>query len=164
VRTTPPPFHLDRTPEACVADLLNAGVTSFAGVLGRNTASRSPRSVLAKVRALHKAGGLSGFVVSGAADGSCPPPSCVSSSCGGGGGGGLDLALIDEVVGLGTFAVSDPHHPHPTAPSDLARSAGECFSSGALAGKPGLLYCRLGSGAAGFAPLRALFHSSFHGR
>ena len=122
--------YLDRTPEATLPDLLNAGVTTFVGVLGRDTVSRSPRALLAKARGLKRAGGLTALVCTGAGDGSWPPPSLT------GGGVGADLALVDEAVGLGHFAVSDPRSPAAhLAPDQLARAAGEVLSAAALAAK-----------------------------
>ena len=151
--------YLDRTPEASLADLLHAGVTTFVGVLGRDTVSRSPKALLAKVRGLNKAGGLTGLVCTGAADGFWPPPSLT------GNGASNDLALVNEVVASGTFAVSDPGHPagSDTPPADLARACGDCFAASALSGKPGLVYCRVGSGPTGLDPLRDLMTLHFPG-
>lgn len=151
--------YFDRTPEASLSDLLNAGVTTFVGVLGRDTVSRSPKSLLSKVRGLNKAGGLTGLVCTGAADGAWPPPSLTGS------GASNDLALVGEVVASGTFAISDPDHPagSDTPPADLARACGDCFAASALSGKPGLVYCRVGSGPTGLDPLRDLLTLHFPG-
>ncbi len=57
--------YTDRTPEAGLPCLLNAGITTFVGVLGPDTCSRNPMGVLAKVRGLARAGGISGFMCTG---------------------------------------------------------------------------------------------------
>jgi len=143
--------YADRGPEATLQDLLNAGVTTFVGVLGRDAVSRGPAALLAKVRGLAAAGGITGLCVSGAADGRWPPASAT--------GDGLrsDLELLSEVAGSGTYAVSDPDGPTAAlSPSELLRAAQDTLAAGALARKAGLVYCSLGPGDAGLDPLRDL--------
>jgi beta-aspartyl-dipeptidase (metallo-type) len=81
-------FH-DRTSEPTHGALLDGGVTTFVGVLGADTFGRNPRSLLAKVRALSRAGGLTGLACMGASDGSWPPPTLTGSIA-------SDLALVNK--------------------------------------------------------------------
>ena len=141
-----------RTPEATVGLLAAGGVTTFVGVLGWDTLSRSPKGLLAKVRSLSGGGGgnsfggggLTGLMVTGAADGAAPPRS-VTGSC------RQDLEVVPECLGVGHLALpgcarGEAPPGGPAQPGELSRALGDCLAAAELAGKPGLLYCRLGPG------------------
>ena len=102
-----------RTPELQLGQLLAGGITSVVGMLGTDGFTRSPESLLMKAKAL-RAEGVSCWILAGAYQ--VPTPTLLGDV-------GRDLALIDEVIGVGEIAVADHRSSWPSA-DELARLAG----------------------------------------
>jgi len=130
-----------RLPELPHADLLAAGTTTAVGVLGTDRVSRSPETLLAKVKAL-RAAGLGAFMYTGSYH---LPSTTICGSV------ERDLALIEEVVGV-KLAISD-HRSSQVTTAELARLAAEARVGGMLGGKPGIVHLHVGRGTGGLAPV-----------
>jgi hypothetical protein len=87
-----------RTPEAQLGELVNAGVTTFVGILGTDCVTRSTENLLAKTRGL-AAGGLTGYCLLGGYQ--FPPVNDITGSL------SRDIMLIPEAIGVGELAISD---------------------------------------------------------
>ena len=133
-----------RTPEATLAALSTAGVTTAVGLLGTDSRTRHLTSLLANVRGLER-DGLTAYLYTGAYE--VPSPTLTGSVRD-------DLILIDKVVGV-KVAVSDHRGSQPTL-AELAKLAADARVGGLLAGKPGLVHVHVGAGRGGLAPLREL--------
>ena len=115
-----------RTPEVALSRLTEAGVTSVVGLLGTDSISRHPESLLAKTRALNEEG-ISAWMLTGAYH---VPSRTITGSV------EKDVAIIDRVIGV-KCAISD----HRSAAPDvyhLANMAAESRVGGLLGGKPGV--------------------------
>ena len=122
-----------RCPEASVFELAEAGITTFCGVLGTDSVSRTLENLLAKVRGLAESG-LTGFMYTGAYR--LPPPTLCGSTL-------RDVMLIPEVIGIGEVAIADHRGSQPTV-LELARYASEARVGGMLSDKAGVTYCHMG--------------------
>lgn len=131
-----------RTPEASFKEMIAAGITTFVGVLGTDSVSRTLEGLVAKTRGLAE-DGLTGYMWTGAY--AFPPPTLTKSVL-------SDIHLIPEVVGVGELAISDARGSQPTT-QELARLASDTRVGGMLSGKPGLLYCHVGKEEPGLQPL-----------
>ncbi|KAK9865685.1 hypothetical protein WJX84_003161 [Apatococcus fuscideae] len=138
-----------RCPEAQLSQLLDAGITTAVGLLGTDGVSRSQESLIAKCRALNQEG-LTCFHLAGSYG---FPPATTTGSL------QRDLVTIETCLGVGPLAVSD-HRSSAVTGQEIARVASEGRVGGMLGGKCGLLWCRMGSGADGFAPLREALAAS----
>ena len=85
-----------RTPEVALSRLTEAGVTSVVGLLGTDSISRHPESLLAKTRALNEEG-ISAWMLTGAYH---VPSRTITGSV------EKDVAIIDRVIGV-KCAISD---------------------------------------------------------
>jgi len=130
-----------RLAELPLSELVAAGTTTAVGVLGTDRVTRSPATLLAKVKAL-RAAGLGAYMYTG----SYHLPSI--TICG---SVERDLALIDAVVGV-KLAISD-HRGSQVTVDELARIAAEARVGGMLGGKPGIVHLHVGRGAAGLGPV-----------
>jgi beta-aspartyl-dipeptidase (metallo-type) len=135
--------YATRTPELLLSDAVRGGVTTVVGCLGTDGVTRSPASLLAKVRALD-AEGITAFMWTGHY---AVPVQTLTGSI------ERDLLLIDKVIGVGEIAISDHRSTQPTF-DELARVAAEARRGGLLSGKAGVVNFHLGDGARGLAPLR----------
>ncbi|KAK9832458.1 hypothetical protein WJX74_010775 [Apatococcus lobatus] len=138
-----------RCPEAQLSQLIDAGITTAVGVLGTDGISRSQESLVAKCRALNQEG-LTCFHLVGS---SSYPPATVTGSV------QRDLLTLETCIGAGELAVSD-HRSSAVTGQEIARLASEARVGGLLGGKCGLLCCKMGTGADGFAPLREALAAS----
>ena len=131
-----------RTPELQLGQLLRGGVTSVVGCLGTDGVTRTPESVLMKVKAL-RAEGVSAWMFTGAYQ--VPTPTITGTIAG-------DLSLIEEVIGVGEIALSDHRSSFPTTP-ELIHLASEARVGGMLGGKKGIVNIHMGDARDPFRPI-----------
>lgn len=131
-----------RTPELRLSDMISAGVTTVVGCLGTDGLTRSVESVLMKVKSL-RAEGVSAWMYSGAYQ--VPTPSITGDVA-------RDIALIEEVIGVGEVAVSDHRSSVPSV-AELIRLAAHARVAGMISGKAGILNIHLGDARDPFRPL-----------
>ena len=131
-----------RTPEIPLSQLLEAGVTTVIGCLGTDGMTRSIESVLMKVKALRDEG-MSAWMYSGAYQ--VPTPTLTGDV-------GRDVALLDEVIGIGEIALSDHRSSTPTTP-ELIRLAEHARVGGMLGGKAGIVNIHMGDAKNPFRPI-----------
>ncbi|MFO7735342.1 MAG: beta-aspartyl-peptidase [bacterium] len=131
-----------RTPEIQLSSLTEAGVTSVVGSLGTDGFTRNVESVLMKARAL-KSEGLSAWICTGSYQ---IPTTTITGDI------GRDIALIDEVVGVGEIAISDHRSSVPNR-HELIRTAEHARVGGMLVGKAGIVNIHMGDAKNPFAPL-----------
>ncbi|QCR37924.1 beta-aspartyl-peptidase [Nissabacter sp. SGAir0207] len=137
-----------RTPEVRLSRLVEAGITSVVGLLGTDSVTRHPESLLAKVRALESEG-ISAWMLTGAYG--IPSPTITGSV-------ERDVALIDKVIGV-KCAISD-HRSAAPAPAALANLAAQARVGGLLGGKAGVSVFHLGNSPRLLAPLEAILRDS----
>lgn len=138
-----------RTPEIQLSQLIEGGVTSVVGCLGTDGMTRSLSSVLMKVKAL-RAQGISAWMYTGAYQ--VPPPSFFGDS-------GKDIALIEEVIGLGEVALSDHRSSVPTT-DELVKLVEHARVGGMLGGKAGLVNIHMGDAHNPFQPIYDALNAS----
>jgi beta-aspartyl-dipeptidase (metallo-type) len=122
-----------RTSEMRIEDFLEAGVTTAVGCLGTDGVTRELSSVLMKCKAL-RAAGITAYMYSGAYQ--VPPPSLLGDPA-------KDIAMIEEVLGIGEIAIADHRSAFPSA-GELARLASKARVGGMLGGKAGIVNVHLG--------------------
>ncbi|MBC7364617.1 MAG: beta-aspartyl-peptidase [Candidatus Aminicenantes bacterium] len=127
-----------RAPEIQVEDCVRFGVTGVIGLLGTDSVTRHPSSLLAKARAL-EIEGLNTWIMVGAYN--LPTPTFTGSVR-------SDIALIDKVIGAGEIALSDHRSSQPTF-EEFIKFVAECRVGGMLGGKAGLANLHLGDGPRG---------------
>jgi beta-aspartyl-dipeptidase (metallo-type) len=131
-----------RTPELKLSDMITAGVTTVVGCLGTDGFTRSVESVLMKVKSL-RAEGVSAWMYSGAYQ--VPVPSITGDFA-------RDIALIEEVIGVGELAVSDHRSSVPDV-NELIRITAHARVAGMIGGKAGIVNIHLGDARDPFRPL-----------
>lgn len=131
-----------RTPELLLSDMLKAGVTTVIGCLGTDGFTRSVESVLMKVKQL-RAEGVSSWMYTGAYQ--VPTPSITGDFA-------KDIALIEEIIGVGEVAVSDHRSSVPTT-NELIRIAAHARVAGMISGGPGIVNIHLGDARDPFRPI-----------
>lgn len=122
-----------RTPEMHLSEFISAGITTVIGCLGTDGLTRSVESVLMKAKGL-KAEGISCWIYTGAYQ--VPTPTLLGDI-------GKDIALIEEVIGVGEISISDHRSSGPTL-HDLIRLAGHARVGGMLGGKAGIINFHMG--------------------
>ena len=122
-----------RTPEMPLSMMLAGGITTVIGCLGTDGYTRSVESVLMKAKAL-RAEGVSCWIYTGAYQ--VPLPTITGQVA-------RDLALIDEVVGVGEVAIADHRSSCPDV-QELARLASQARVGGMLGGKAGIVNLHMG--------------------
>lgn len=122
-----------RTPEMRLSQMLEGGITTVIGCLGTDGLTRTVAGVLMKAKAL-RAEGVSCWIYTGAYQ--VPPPTILGDV-------GKDVAMIEEVIGVGEIAVSDHRSSGPTV-DELIRLAGLARVGGMLGGKAGLVNLHMG--------------------
>jgi beta-aspartyl-dipeptidase (metallo-type) len=93
-----------RMPELEISMMIDGGVTTVIGCLGTDGITRTVDSVLMKVKSI-RAKGMSAWMYTGAYQ--VPPPTITGDVA-------RDIALIEEVIGVGEVAVSDHRSSVPT--------------------------------------------------
>ncbi len=129
-----------RVPEIPLSEIVEAGVTTVAGVLGTDNVSRSPEDLLMKVKALNERITALGYTGSYHL-----PSSTITDSV------KTDVSLIEEFIGV-KCAISDHRSSQPTT-RELARLASRARVGGMLGNVPGLVHLHAGDGASGLGPI-----------
>jgi beta-aspartyl-dipeptidase (metallo-type) len=137
--------YATRTPELLLSDAARGGVTTVVGCLGTDGVTRSPASLLAKVRGLEEEG-ISAFMWTGHY---AVPVQTLTGSI------ERDLLIVDKVIGVGEVALSDHRSSQPTF-DEFARVAAEARRGGILSGKAGVVNVHLGDGSRGLSLLREI--------
>ena len=132
-----------RTPELRLSQLLVGGITTVIGALGTDGFTRSLEGLLMKAKAL-RAEGVSCWIYTGAYQ--VPPPTLLGDV-------GRDIALIEEVIGVGEIAVADHRSSAPTV-DELIRIAAHARVGGMLGGKAGIVNLHLGDAERPFEIIR----------
>lgn len=132
-----------RTPELRLSQLLAGGITTVIGALGTDGFTRSLEGLLMKAKAL-RAEGVGCWIYTGAYQ--VPPPTLLGDVA-------RDLALIDEVVGVGEIAVADHRSSGPSV-DELIRIAAHARVGGMLGGKAGIVNLHLGDAERPFEIIR----------
>lgn len=123
---------LSRCPELVFSELVKAGVTTFLGVSGTDSMSRSIENLLAKVRGL-KAEGASGWMWT---SNYAYPVTTITKDVRG------DMFSIPEVLGV-KIALGDHRSSFPSQ-AEVMRILADVRVSGMLTGKTGFLHVHLG--------------------
>lgn len=131
-----------RTPELQLSQLIEGGITSVIGCLGTDGITRSVESVLMKAKSL-RAEGVSAWIYTGSYQ--VPTPSITGDIA-------RDIALIDEVIGVGEIALSDHRSSWPNT-DELLRLTEHARVAGMLGGKAGIINIHLGDQEHPFQPL-----------
>jgi len=131
-----------RTPEMQLSHMLEGGITTIVGCLGTDGFTRSLESVLMKVKGL-KAEGVSAFMYTGSYQ--VPTPTLLGDVA-------RDIAMIEEVIGIGEIALSDHRSSCPTIP-ELIRLVEHARVGGMLGGKAGVANIHLGDARKPFQPI-----------
>lgn len=132
-----------RCPELVFSELVRAGVTTFLGVSGTDSMSRSIENLLAKVRGL-AAEGASGWMWT---INYAFPPTTITRDV------KTDLFAIPEVLGV-KIALGDHRSSWPTT-DELLRLASEVRIAGMLTGKVGFVHVHLGDHPTAFDLMEA---------
>lgn len=132
-----------RCPELVFSELVRAGVTTFLGVSGTDSMSRSIENLLAKVRGL-AAEGASGWMWT---SNYAFPPTTITRDV------KMDLFAIPEVLGV-KIALGDHRSSWPTT-DELLRLASEVRIAGMLTGKVGFVHVHLGDRPTAFDLMEA---------
>jgi beta-aspartyl-dipeptidase (metallo-type) len=129
--------------------MLEAGVTTVIGCLGTDGLTRNLESVLMKTKALRQEG-VSAWMLTGAYQ--VPTPSLLGDV-------GRDIALIEEVIGVGEIAISDHRSSNP-GNDELAKLAGHARVGGMLGNKAGIVNIHMGDALDPFRPIYDVVESS----
>ncbi len=138
-----------RTPETQLGMLIKGGVTTVVGCLGTDGITRSVESVLMKAKGL-RLEGVSCWIYTGSYQ--IPTPTITGDV-------GRDLALIDEVIGVGEVAISDHRSSCPTI-AELIRLAAQAKVGGMLGGKAGIVNLHMGDAKNPFDPIHQVVNNS----
>ncbi len=138
-----------RCPEILFSELVAAGITTFVGVSGTDSMSRSIENLLAKVRGLTVEGATGWMWTSSY----CYPYMTITNSA------KMDLFAIPEVLGV-KIAMGDHRSSFPTYP-EILRLLSEIRVAGMLTGKTGFLHVHCGDWADDIFPI--FFECRKHG-
>jgi beta-aspartyl-dipeptidase (metallo-type) len=131
-----------RTPEMQLSHMLDGGITTIVGCLGTDGFTRSLEGVLMKVKSL-KAEGVSAFMYTGSYQ--VPTPTILGDV-------GRDIALIEEIIGIGEIALSDHRSSCPTT-DELIRLVEHARVGGMLGGKAGIANIHMGDAKNPYQPI-----------
>ena len=131
-----------RTPEMQLSQMLDGGITTVVGCLGTDGFTRSLEAVLMKVKSL-KAQGVSAYMYTGSYQ--VPTPTLLGDV-------GRDIALIEEIIGIGEIAISDHRSSCPTT-NELIRLVEHARVGGMLGGKAGIANIHMGDARNPFRPI-----------
>jgi beta-aspartyl-dipeptidase (metallo-type) len=138
-----------RTPELALSDMFAGGVTTVIGCLGTDGLTRTVEGVLMKAKSL-RSEGASAWIWTGAYQ--VPTPTITGDA-------GRDIALIEEIIGVGELAVSDHRSSCPTT-SELIRITALARVGGMLGKKAGMVNIHLGDAKNPFMPLHEVVNNS----
>lgn len=131
-----------RTPELQISRMFEGGVTTVVGCLGTDGFTRTVESVLMKAKSI-KHQGASAWIWTGAYQ--VPAPTITGDI-------GKDLALVEEVVGVGELAISDHRSSCPST-AELIRIAAHARVGGMLGKKAGIVNIHMGDARDPFRPI-----------
>lgn len=138
-----------RMPELEISMMIDGGVTTVVGCLGTDGITRSVDSVLMKVKSI-RAKGMSAWMYTGAYQ--VPPPTITGDIA-------RDIALIDEVIGVGEVAISDHRSSVPSF-GELAKLTAHARVAGMIGGKAGILNMHMGDARNPFEPLHEIVQNT----
>jgi beta-aspartyl-dipeptidase (metallo-type) len=138
-----------RTPELTLSRMFEGGVTTVIGCLGTDGLTRSVESVLMKAKSLRYEG-ASAWIWTGAYQ--VPTPSITGDI-------GRDIALIEEIIGVGELAISDHRSSCPST-DELIRITALARVGGMLGKKAGMVNIHLGDAKNPFLPLHEVVNHS----
>ncbi len=138
-----------RTPELKLSDMFSGGVTTVIGCLGTDGLTRSVESVLMKAKSLRQEG-ASAWIWTGAYQ--VPTPTITGDA-------GRDIALIEEIIGIGELAISDHRSSCPSV-EELIRITALARVGGMLGKKAGMVNIHLGDARNPFTPLHEVVKRS----
>jgi beta-aspartyl-dipeptidase (metallo-type) len=138
-----------RTPELRLSSMFEGGVTTVIGCLGTDGFTRSVESVLMKAKAIRH-DGASAWIMTGAYQ--VPVPTITGDA-------GKDIAVIEEVIGIGEVAISDHRSSCPSV-DELVRLAAHARVGGMLGGKAGIVSIHMGDARDPFRPLHEVVAKS----
>lgn len=138
-----------RMPELEVSMMIDGGVTTVIGCLGTDGITRTVDSVLMKVKSL-RAKGMSAWMYTGAYQ--VPPPTVTGDVA-------RDIALIEEIIGVGEVAISDHRSSVPTL-SELTRIVAHARVAGMIGGKAGIVNMHMGDARDPFRPIHNVVENS----
>ncbi len=124
---------VNRTPGLSFHEIIEGGITSVVGCLGTDGITRTVESVLMKAKAL-KQQGMSAWIYTGAYQ--VPPPTILGSVS-------RDIAMIEEVIGVGEIAVADHRSSYPSV-YEFIKVVQEAKVGGLMGGKAGIVNVHLG--------------------
>jgi beta-aspartyl-dipeptidase (metallo-type) len=124
-----------RTPAPTLSQFLEGGITTVVGCLGTDGFTRTMEDLLMRAKAL-TAEGITAYIYCGSYQ--IPPPTLLGDVA-------KDLALIEEVVGVGEVALADHRSSGPTV-DKLIRLGHHSRIGGMLGGKAGILHIHMGDG------------------
>ena len=131
-----------RTPELQLSRMFEGGVTTVIGCLGTDGFTRTVESVLMKAKSIRHQG-ASAWIWTGAYQ--VPSPTITGDI-------GRDIALIEEVVGVGELAISDHRSSCPST-DELIRIAAQARVGGMLGKKAGIVNVHMGDARDPFNPI-----------
>jgi beta-aspartyl-dipeptidase (metallo-type) len=138
-----------RTPELTLSRMFEGGVTTVIGCLGTDGFTRTVESVLMKAKSIRHEGG-SAWIWTGAYQ--VPSPTITGDI-------GKDLALIEEVIGIGELSISDHRSSCPTT-EELIRITAHARVGGMLGKKAGVINIHMGDAKNPFMPLHEVVRKS----
>ena len=138
-----------RTPELKLSSMFEGGVTTVIGCLGTDGLTRSVETVLMKAKSLRH-DGASSWIWTGAYQ--VPTPTITGDI-------GRDIALIEEIIGVGELAISDHRSSCPST-EELIRITALARVGGMLGKKAGLVNIHLGDAKNPFSPLHEVVNHS----
>ncbi len=122
-----------RTPGMELSQMLEGGITTVIGCLGTDGFTRTIEGVLMKAKGLRQLG-VSAWIYTGSYQ--VPTPTILGDV-------GKDIAMIDEIIGVGEVAISDHRSSCPSV-RELARIGEHARVGGMLGGKAGIVNLHMG--------------------
>lgn len=138
-----------RMPELEISMMIDGGVTTVVGCLGTDGITRTVDSVLMKVKSI-RAKGMSAWMYTGAYQ--VPPPTITGDIA-------KDIALFEEIIGVGEIAISDHRSSVPTI-AELAKLTAHARVAGMIGGKAGIVNMHMGDARDPFRPIHEVVENS----
>ena len=138
-----------RMPELQLRMMFEGGVTTVVGCLGTDGITRTVESVLMKVKTL-RALGVSAWMYTGAYQ--VPTPTITGDIA-------KDIALFEEIIGVGEVAISDHRSSVPSV-AELARITAHARVAGMIGGKAGIVNIHMGDAKDPFRPIHDVVAST----
>jgi beta-aspartyl-dipeptidase (metallo-type) len=138
-----------RMPGLLLSMMLEGGGTTVGGCLGTDGITRTVESVLMKVKSL-RAQGVSAWMYTGAYQ--VPTPTITGDVA-------KDIALFEEIIGVGEIAISDHRSSIPSI-AELARITAQARVAGMIGGKAGIVNIHMGDAKDPFRPIHEVVAST----